>query len=365
MGDASNMLLTKLWSEIEKPIKESPSLYTLNVLRLDENALVLETHAQEGGMIGLGLFVMCLAIAFIPAMFWVSRDDFLNTKVIGAMHGGEWFLYWVILIFETVTGLAAAFGLAPYLLYRGLIQSAPSPIICDRRAGKIYGSHKGKPVELDWKQVKLVLTQGILLAGGVQRFYNLVFFQPEKPETWSGKGNHRGTGIVVTAGQPWGWQLCGAIAEFIRCYMEEPPKDAAARLPAVAPGPKEAGWVTRWLDRGPYNEFTEVDGRMERLRERNGWPELGIWRLLFLTAQAPAFGINLLQVHVRRVVQLPAAWWPKLAEGPNPYNVVEARPGDVELRRTAAKRVMVLLLSCISIGCACWAWVFVVAIRNL
>ena len=322
MSGKSNMLLTKLWSEVERPIKETPSLYTLGVLRIDESALVLETHAQESGIVGLGLFAMCLSMVGMPAMLWGGRR-FLFGGIDFARMGGEDLLGLLIDVFLATGMLSLAFGLAPYLLYRLLIQSAPSPIICDRRMGKIYGSHKGKPVELDWKQIKLVLTQGILLAGGVQRFYNLVFFQPEKPETWSGKGNHRGTGIVVTAGQPWGWQLCGAIAEFIRCYMEEPPKDAAARLPAVAPGPKEAGWVTRWLDRGPYNEFTEVDGRMERLRERNGRPELGIWKSLFLTAQAPAFGINLLQVHVRRVVQLPAAWWPKLAEGPNPYNVVE------------------------------------------
>ena len=70
MSGKSNMLLTKLWSEVERPIKETPSLYTLGVLRIDESALVLETHAQESGIVGLGLFAMCLSMVGMPAMLW-------------------------------------------------------------------------------------------------------------------------------------------------------------------------------------------------------------------------------------------------------------------------------------------------------
>jgi hypothetical protein len=360
MSGESNMLLTKLWREVEQPIKETPSLYATGVLRIDENALVLETHAQEGGILGLGLFAMCIGLLSMPVMFWSLRNRFYNPDVLAEMGLG----FVVVVIFLTLA-LVAFCCLSIYLLHLLLILPAPSPVICDRRAGKIYGSHKGKPVELDWRQVKPVLTQSILWAGGVQRYYNLVFFQPEAPETWSGTGNHRGKGVIVSAGQPWGWQVCAAIAEFIRRYMEESPEEAVAQLPAVEPAIREEGWVTRWLNHGPYNELTEAAGRMDRLRRREGWPELSMGISLLVTLVAPAFLMNLLQVHARRIVQLPAAWWPKPATGPNPYATIESKPGDIELRRKAAKSVRNWLIICVGTGSALWAWVFAVAIRHL
>lgn len=361
----SSMLLTMMWEEVDRPVKEAPSLYLEQPLRIDGNALILETHAQEGLILGLGLFVMCLAMIGMPAMLWGARNQFFNTEILAGMGGGEMVFFLATIVFLTVAALSAAFGFAPYLLYRGLIQPAPSPIICDRRAGKIYGSHKGKPVELDWKLVKPILTQSVLWAGGIQRYYNLVFFQPETPETWSGKGKHRGKGIIISAGQPWGWKACQSIAEFIRLYMEEPPESAAERLPAVESAIQEERWVTRQLDHGPYNELTESVGRMDRLRERDGRPELTMGKSILATLMAPALAMNLLQVHARRIVQLPAAWWPKPATGPNPYATIEMKPGDIELRRKAAKAVRNWLIGCVGIGCTWWTWVAVEAIIHL
>jgi hypothetical protein len=363
MTKESNAQLTMMWLAVDLPVKEEPNLFTACTLRIDENALVLETKAQEGLIVGLGLFVMCVALVIAPLILW--HDPPFSMKKFAIMGtGGTWLIAFLAGTFLELC-LIGTIGLAIYLLNFALLKSAPSPIICDRRAGKIYGSYKGKPVKLDWKQVKPILTQSVALAVGIQRYYHLVFFQPETPETWSSTGKHRGNAIIVSPGLPWGWGTCHAVYEFIRRYMEEPPEQAPERLPPVTVAPKEERWVTRVLDHGVYDEWTEPEGRMERLRERDGRPEITPGETIQATLMAPALVMNLLQVHARRVVQLPAAWWPKPATGPNPYATVETKPGDVELRRKAAKAVRNWLIGCVGIGCAWWTWVAVEAIIHL
>jgi hypothetical protein len=367
MTTQSNMLLTMMWEEVDRPIKEAPSMSLAKVRRIDANVLVIETGAQEGLMVGLGMFVMCLIMVAFPAMLWNGgRGPFFSSAELAHMHGGEWLLAILLDTLFPILMVAGAFGLAPYLLFLLMIQRAPSPIVCDRRAGKIYGSHKGKPLVLEWKKIKPILTQGLLLASGVQRFYNLVFFQPETPETWAGKGKHRGNGIIIAAGQAWGWGACQAMAEFIRRYMEEPPEDAAEHLPAVeVMNPHEEVWVTKLLDRGPYTEMYEPEGHMDRLRRSAGWPEISFGKSLFLIGAAPAAVMNLLQVYARRTVQLPADWWPAPATSENPYATITSQAEDLALRRKAAKIVAIWLGVCVGIGVSLWAAVFTIAIRSL
>ena len=94
-----------------------------------------------------------------------------------------------------------------------------------------------------------------------------------------------------------------------------------------------------------------------RLVGRRTGGEEGTLIIDFDGAVADVFGFNALQLGLPQ--------YDFLRANRIPLHCRVAPPGDVELRRTAAKRVMVLLLTCISIGCAWWGWVFVVAIRNL
>lgn len=341
------MRLDLMWQEVGQPVKEEPSAEVASVLRMDSEALVLDTKPQSGMFIGV--------------------------MVLGVLAGATMLLYllvngrWGSMVYETenttfaiIDGVLTAFmlgllGVSAWILRAAFLVPAPSSLIFNRRTRKVYGSHHGRPLELDWDRVRPVLTKGKMYLNGAQTFYNLVLFQPDTAHDWFNSRIKRGHGLIVTAGHPWGWGTCHQLFEFIRRYMDEDPKQAAKRLPAVEIASAIEGWISKVLDEGPYYDLTEGGNRMQRLRERNGRPEFRWGSSLAMVLVGPAALISVLMVS-RRKVQLPQSWWPQATREPSPYPVQQLRPEDVALRRKAAPLVALWLLATVGSGCAFWGW---------
>ena len=355
MSKAPRMLLTTMWQEVGQPVKEESSAQVASVLRMDSEALILETNAQGTIFMGLGMFVMFI---IVPAMCSIFIPEILDEIAKPAPSGiSQTEMYIVngvsLLMFSVLIYLSI------WMSWLGLIRPAPSPIIFNRKTGKVYGSHRGRALEMDWKQVRPVLTQGVLIAAGAQRFYNLVLFQPESTHDWFHARSKRGIGLIVTAGHAWGWGTCHQLWEFIRRYMDEDPRQAAKRLPAVEITPHSASWISKVLDRGPYYDATPDGDRMQRLRERNGKPEINAINTLYVAFMGPGSLFSLFQAWGRRTVKLPDAWWPQPAKGDNPYQTKPATPEDLLLRKKAARIVAPWLLVTVGGGCLFWfgfAW---------
>ena len=355
MSKTPRMLLTTLWQEVGQPVKEEPSAQVASVLRMDAEALILETNAQNSIFLGLGLFVMlCVGI---PLSIFMGLDIW-NDLGKSAPSGISQFEYLAVNSVFFVL-MVIMLGTAAWLVWLGLVLPAPSPIIFNRKTGKVYGSHRGRALELDWQRVRPVLTKGKLFINGAQTFYNLVLFQPESTEHWFKSRSKRGVGLIVTAGHAWGWGTCHQLWEFIRRYMDEDPKQAAKRLPLVEIAPPSTGWVGKVLDQGPYHDATEDGKRMQRLRDRNGKPELNAVNTSYVTFMGPGSLMSVFQAFARRAVKLPTEWWPTAASGPNPYQTTPPKAEDQALRLKAAKIVAPWLVATVGGGCALWfglAW---------
>jgi len=352
------MLLTTLWQEVGQPVKEEPSAQVASVLRMDSEALILETNAQSGIFLGLGIFVMFLVVTFFPIMMGEFLPRLFDVTEAKRISGRDWWIGMAMDWFIVMFGVVLMY-LALWIVNLGLIQPAPSPIIFNRKTGKVYGSHRGRALELDWQRVRPVLTKGKLFINGAQTFYNLVLFQPESTEHWFKSRSKRGVGLIVTAGHAWGWGTCHQLWEFIRRYMDEDPKQAAKRLPLVEIAPPSTGWVGKVLDQGPYHDATEDGKRMQRLRDRNGKPELNAVNTSYVTFMGPGSLMSVFQAFARRAVKLPTEWWPTPASGPNPYQTTPPKAEDQALRLKAAKIVAPWLVATVGGGCALWfglAW---------
>lgn len=344
------MRLDLLWQEVGQPVKEEPCAEVASVLRMDGEALVIDTKAQTGVFMGFGVFVMLFVNIPLVAYATVELWRMLAHRLTELDAFDVWI--WGLIALAVPVMLAFSF----WFLYLGLIRPAPSPIIFNRRTRKVCGSHHGRPLELHWDRVRPVLTKGKMYLNGAQTFYNLVLFQPDTAHDWFNSRIKRGHGLIVTAGHAWGWGTCHQLFEFIRRYMDEEPKQAAKRLPAVEIAPAGEGWVGKVLDEGPYYDLTEGGNRMQRLRERNGKPELYASRSLYVAFMGPASLISVLMAFFRRKVQLPPQSWPQATREPCPYSVLPPRPEDMALRRRAAPLVALWLLLTVGSGCAFWGW---------
>ena len=337
--------LSALWDEVELPVTAEPNSGDCVVRRLDGEALVLDGNPQVSSMIGLGLVQMLLGLAFGPYMTWSMVSGALQLDGPNRVS---------ILVISLITAVITLGGLcfAAWLCYMGLIQRSPSPIIFNRKTGKVYGSHRGKPLVLDWPRVRPVLTKAKIMYAGAQTHYHLVLMNFDAGQEGPMK-KKTGHGLMVATGGLYGAEQCRELWEFIRRYMEGKPQG----VPLVEVTPETDPWVSKVLDTGPYWEFNNPGDRsIETLRGRKGRPVLRWWQIPFAWFMSPALLINLYQIFVRPRVKLPQAWWPASPTEPNPYQTREPAADDAALRRTAARWVIALWLV-LGVGVGCLLWV--------
>ncbi|MGQ5525256.1 hypothetical protein ACUHMQ_18620 [Chitinimonas sp. PSY-7] len=339
--------LTGLCDEVELPVKEAPNAGNGVITRMDSEALVFDGQPQGSFMIGLGLLTQVLGLIFLPYMTFVAAKIlFSSESAIGGNPGG---VMWFILLFALIA-ISAGLCFSVYIMYLAILLPTPSTVIFNRRLGMVIGSHKGKPIALEWKKVKPVLMHSVMLAAGAQRQYYLALVERDESLP-KGQKQKKGHGLMVSTGHTWGWANCHAMWEFIRRYMEDKPES----LPEVELSPA-GGFEARMLDEGPYWEFHERQGLMADLRYRNGFPQFNHWVSFMMVAFAPAFLMNVFRMLIRRRVKLPTEWLPAASNEPNPYHVRPAQPEDLAIRTKAARYIAIWMTVCLGLGTLFWVW---------
>ncbi|PHV10410.1 DUF6708 domain-containing protein [Chitinimonas sp. BJB300] len=338
--------LTGFCDEVELPVKEAPSAGHGVITRLDSETLIFDSHSQGSFIVGVGLLFQIVGLIFLPYMTFVFvKMMFAST---GEDGGSSGVFEWILDIFILLGGVGAI-CFASYIVYFGIFAPAPCPVIFNRRKGLIFGSHKGKPIALDWKKVKPFLLYSVNLSAGAQRQYYLTLVEREDSLP-KGQKQKKGYGFVLSTGYS-GWANCHAMWEFIRRYMEDKPES----LPEVELSPA-GGFEARMLDEGPYWEFHERQGLMADLRYRNGFPQFNHWISFMMVAFAPAFLMNVFRMLIRRRVKLPAEWLPVAISEPNPYQVRPAQPEDMAIRSKAARYIALWMTVCLGLGTLFWVW---------
>ncbi|PHV10531.1 hypothetical protein [Chitinimonas sp. BJB300] len=338
--------LTGLCDEVELPVKEAPNAGNGVITRMDSEALVFDGQPQGSFFVGFGLFALIMGLTFLPYVLFLATKDFiLKPEVIGATPGG--FLWFVLLL--TLLTCAGGIFFGVYLIYLGVLLPAPSPVTFNRRLGMVIGSHKGKPIALEWKKLKPVLLYSVNLSAGAQRQYNLALVERDDSLP-KGQKQKKAHGLLVSTGH-YGWANCHAMWEFIRRYMEDKPES----LPEVELSPA-GGFEARMLDEGPYWEFHERQGLMADLRYSNGIPQFNHWISLLMFSFAPGGVLNVFRMLIRRRVKLPAEWLPATPSEPNPYHVRPAQPEDMAIRTKAARYIALWMTVCLGVGTLFWVW---------
>jgi hypothetical protein len=354
---APKIKFTILWNPIELPVKEAPCVGGAAVQRLDDEVLVLQTNQQVNLQIGLGMVGALLGLTFLTFMFFSTGNDgkFVISSVyasslnrhLEAYHSSN--LDLVLLFFDSFSFVVfpSLYGLVFWLLNLSLIQPRPSPVVLNRRTKKVYGSHRGKLVELAWKNITPIITEGPSTAsGGVQRSCHLVFAEldpPKNPE----RRKRRGKGFMVYSHPAWGWAECRGLWEFMRTYMEESPK----KLPSVLITPP-VRTVDNLLAEGPYADMNPQAENWAYIQE-HGRAKMG-WQAVMYFFCAPFLLFNALQLFCRRQVKLPeTALPPAKPENENAlYKCTKLDEKDSALWLKASRRVAVQLLALMVLGMA-------------
>jgi hypothetical protein len=344
---APKIKFTILWNPIELPVKEAPSVGEAAVQRLDDEVLVLQTNQQVNLQIGLGMVGVLIGLVSMNAMFFLGdlNGSSMFLKVLHYDPKRD-FAIWVGYLLSFAV-LVVLYGLVFWLLNLSLIQPRPSPVVLNRRTKKVYGSHRGKLVELEWKNITPIITEGPSTAsGGVQRSCHLVFAEldpPKNPE----RRTRRGKGFMVYSHPAWGWAECRGLWEFMRTYMEESPK----KLPSVLITPP-VRTVDNLLAEGPYADMNPQAENWAYIQE-HGRAKMG-WQAVMYFFFAPLLVFNALQLFCRRQVKLPETALPpaKPENETTLYKLTKLDEKDSALWLKASRRVAVQLLALMVLGMA-------------
>ncbi|SFZ74940.1 hypothetical protein [Chitinimonas taiwanensis] len=339
----SPLKLTGLCEEVGLPVREAPHAGGAVITRMDGEALILDGQPQGSFVVGMGLAFQFVAIIFLPYMTIALLEKIFSGNEVGT----DWVLLSISFFIALCVVGWLAFSL--YMIYLAIFLPSPSPVIFNRRLGLVMGSHKGKPIALEWRKIKPVLFHSLNLSAGAQRHYSLALVERDDKIEKGGK-QKKGYGLLVSMGY-YGWANCHAMWEFIRCYMEDKPES----LPEVELSPS-GGFEAKMLDEGPYWEFHVRQGLMADLRYRNGRPKFNYWVSLFMVLGAPGFLVNVFRMLTRRRVQLPWEWLPAEPSEPNTYHVRPAQPGDLAIRTKAARYIALWMAVCLGFGMLFWIW---------
>lgn len=344
----STFKLPANYFRIDGSVKAEPSSQGTQVLRLDENAVLIDTRQQAHPMVaGMAPWIV-VGIYFMGLVLVTSTHDLLFPRptIEPEMGLGEKFLLWSLL-----GGVLYMLLLACWLFFMLIIQPSPSPLLLDRNARKVYGSFRGNRVEMDWNRVKPAITRGAMAnRGGVMTLYNFNLAQFADGQEPSHKTVE--CGILLSAGNI-GMEPCVALWEFIRTYMDEAPE----KLPVTGVLPDTGDWTHKWLERGPYGSIYLGLPMTTLLRENNGVPRFDFWISVAAFFMAPGMFFSLYDTWLRPQTSLKPEWIPAQPTSPNPYAITVPDNSDRPLREKAAKLVILWVATLMVSGCAFWWWI--------
>ncbi|MFV5213854.1 DUF6708 domain-containing protein [Azonexus caeni] len=333
---------------IDGSVKAEPSSRGTQVLRLDENAALIDTRQQAHPMVA-GMAPWIIAGIFFMCYFLVTGiNDLLFPRPTNEPPASlvSHIVDWVMLaMFFYVLATAC------WLVHMLIIQPSPSPLLLDRKARKVYGSYRGKLVEMDWNRVKPAITRGAMAnRGGVMTLYNFSLAQFAAGQEPSNKTVE--CGILLSSANI-GMEPCVALWEFIRIYMDEAPE----KLPATEVSPETSDWTQKWLERGPYGSIYLGQPIITLLRENNGVPRFDFWISVAVWFMAPGMFFSLYDTWLRPQIRLKPEWIPALPTDSNPYAITLADDSDRPLREKGARLVILWTVALMVSGCASWWWV--------
>ena len=342
----STFKLPANYFKIDGSVKAEPSSQGTQVLRLDENAAVIDTRQQVHPMVAGMMPWLVVGIFFMCYFLVTGINDLLFPHPTNEPPAGLVSLTadWMMLAMFFY-GIATAY----WLIHMLVIQ--PSPLLLDRKARKVYGSYRGKLVEMDWNRVKPAITRGTMAnRGGVMTLYNFSLAQFAEGQEPSNKTVE--CGILLSAGNI-GMEPCVALWEFIRIYMDEAPE----KLPATEVSPDTGDWTQKWLERGPYGGIYVGQPIIKQLRENNGVPRFDFWISVAVWFMAPGMFFSLYDTWLRPQTRLKPEWIPALPTSSNPYAITVPDNSDRPLRKKGARLVMAWTAALLVSGCASWWWI--------
>lgn len=334
--------------KIDGSVKAEPSSQGTQVLRLDENAAVIDTQQQAHPMLAAIMPWLVVSIVFACYVLLTGMNDLLFPRHTNEPPPG---LEFYIVNLAIVLGGMYLLATCCWLVYIGVIQPSPSPLLLDRKARKVYGSYRGNRVEMDWNRVKPAITRGAMAnRGGVMTLYNFNLAQFAEGQEPSNKTVE--CGMLLSAGNI-GMEPCVALWEFIRTYMNEAPE----KLPATDVLPDTGDWTHKWLERGPYGSIYLGQPITTLLRESNGVPRFDFWISVAAWFMAPGMFFSLYDTWLRPQTRLKPEWIPARPTDPNPYAITVPDNSDRPLREKAAKLVILWVATLMVSGCAFWWWI--------
>jgi hypothetical protein len=356
---APKLTFTTLWNPIALPVKEAPSVGGAVVQRLDDEVLVLQTNQQVNLHIGLGMIGVLLMMVVMSAFIFFDKHEESGEfiQLLLKYNAKDGVLIYAIQLF--IFGcVCLQYPVTYWLLNLTLFQARPCPVVLNRRTQKAYGSHRGKLVELDWKNITPIITEGLMALNGVQRSCHLVFAELDPPRN-PARRTRKGKGFMVYSHPAWGWSECRGFWEFIRTYMEEKP----SKLPPVLITPP-VRTVDNLLAEGPYADFNPIADNWTYI-QKNGRAKMG-WQAVVYFICAPFLLFNALQLFCRRQVKIPSAALPSVQSNANSaYQLTTLSTDDVALWRKASRRVAWHLLGLMTLGMAMYIYIASAVIATL
>ena len=331
--------------KIDGSVKAEPSSQGTQVLRLDENAALIDTQQQAHPMVAAMAPWIFAGIVF--SCFFL-KFTFTNLLFPKEAMGWQFDLaIWLLL----VPGLIYVIAIGCWLVHMLVIQPSPSPILLDRKARKVYGSFRGQLVEMDWNRVKPAITRGTMVnRGGAITLYHLSLAQFAEGKVPSHKTVE--CGILLISGHV-GMVPCVALWEFIRTYMDEAPE----KLPHTEILSSRKDWTYNWLERGPYGAYDFEKPVMATLRNSHGVPMFGFWHAVFVFLMAPGMFFSLYDTWLRPQTRLKPEWIPTQPTSSNPYTITVQDDSDRPLREKGARFVIAWTAALMVSGCAFWWWI--------
>lgn len=329
---------------IDRKQNVEPAVDGVQIMRLDEDVLLLDPRYQSNPMLTFGTALLCFGLYFGA---WMTPSFLAKTRVQGIGIAGYSLAAWAFFLLCGVFFVA----MCAYVLST-LFSRTASPILFNRKTRKVYGSFRGEVMEFDWKDISAVTTQGTAVSEtGSMTFTNLYLVNFVKSSLPRNQRYWRGF-IVTTGGL--GSGSAAALYAFMCAFMEGEPD----KLPPTEIHPSNTSWTNRFLQQGPYGDFHSGEPLTLPLRARKGIPPINPFVTILVICFWIGIPFSLWQAWIRPRTKIPEKWMPPPATGPNPFKLILSDANDEWLQKKAA--VLVILWSITCTGTGFWIWYSVV-----